>query len=624
MQDVFPAVLPGLHARRHVWQKHFDACLPRDIATDGIRLCIRPSAPHHYWQPAFKLSEEETSFVGGEIASLLSRGLISRSRSAKWCVNPFVVRQPCGKRRVCFDMSQLTDHLEFASFKMEGLPEARSLLRPNMWMGRLDLKDAYHSIATHPTSRPYLAFHFLGQVFQWNVLPFGLAAAPLHFTQVLSLALRPLRDQGIQIVQYLDDLLIVAETPAIVCSQLLRTIHWLARLGFQIGIKKSHLEPTQRISFLGFILDTTTMELIVPREKLRKISRECYSAIRAGVLPARKLASLLGLLQSVTAAINLGTLHSRNLQRLLGPRHFLNAWNASVPLNEDARADLLWWASHARDWNGRPLPLSPPPPTVTIMTDASEVGWGIVTPHQTLSGYWPSAVAGNSSNWRELWTACRAVIWASRHHPGESLLLLTDNTTTVAALNRQGTTACEQLLLLAREALISAARASLSIRAAYLPGSENGLADAASRRAARHDYMISDLAFRQIQEVAPGRLHLDAFASATTTRLPKFWTRADNALARHFPRQGLYAFPPPRLILPTIQRAWYCRVKWMALVTPAWSSLLALPLLRQISPSPLFLPARAVVRESPSHHRVHPTSQGLWVWFPRFWNLLPP
>ena len=84
---------------------------------------------------------------------------------------------------------------------------------------------------------------------------------------------------------------------------------------------------------------------------------------------------LLGHMVSVAELTHLDRLHTHPLQLdLLSqwlPHH--NSLEARVPLDQVVLADLPWW--FAQDNTGNGIPLHPPEPTVTSMTDASLVGW---------------------------------------------------------------------------------------------------------------------------------------------------------------------------------------------------------------------------------------------------------
>ena len=52
-------------------------------------------------------------------------------------------------------------------------------------------------------------------------------------------------------------------------------IYLLQDLGFVLNIKKSVLEPSQKIDFLGMVIDSMKMKISLPREKLVKLMSQC-------------------------------------------------------------------------------------------------------------------------------------------------------------------------------------------------------------------------------------------------------------------------------------------------------------------------------------------------------------
>ena len=81
------------------------------------------------------------------------------------------------------------------------------------------------------------------------------------------------------IVCYLDDFLIIASTYD-ECLQALNVILWLLReLGFQINYNK--LEgPCQSLVFFGIVLDSTSMTLSIPQEKMDEV-KQCMNTFMA-------------------------------------------------------------------------------------------------------------------------------------------------------------------------------------------------------------------------------------------------------------------------------------------------------------------------------------------------------
>ncbi len=87
-----------------------------------------------------------------------------------------------------------------------------SQIRSEDWFETIDLKDAYFHISILPQHRKFLRFAFRGKAYQYRVLPSVLALSPRTFTNCVDAALAPLRLQGIRILNYIADLLILAQS----------------------------------------------------------------------------------------------------------------------------------------------------------------------------------------------------------------------------------------------------------------------------------------------------------------------------------------------------------------------------------------------------------------------------
>ena len=74
--------------------------------------------------------------------------------------------------------------------------------------------------------------------------------------------------------------------------------------------------PTQRILFLGMLIDSTTMEFILPTEKSENIQRECRNLLKTQQLSIRQISRVLGLLEFTRPAIWAAPLHYRHIQLL--------------------------------------------------------------------------------------------------------------------------------------------------------------------------------------------------------------------------------------------------------------------------------------------------------------------
>ena len=96
--------------------------------------------------------------------------------------------------------------------------------------------------------------------------------------------------------------------------------------------------------------------------------------------------------------------------------------------------------------------MSVPPPDIQLMNDASCFGWSEAILPDRVMGQWPPDYQLMSTNWLEL----KAVLSLEHFLPrvrGQNVLLMTDNTTVVSCLRRQGSLRSDPLMSLTMEIL---------------------------------------------------------------------------------------------------------------------------------------------------------------------------
>jgi len=155
-------------------------------------------------------------------------------------------------------------------------------------------------------------------------------------------------------------------------------IYVLQMLGFVINIKKSVLEPLQKIDFLGVEIDSvamTHMTTSLPQEKVELIRKHCQDIMGKENVSIRELTSLVGRLSSTAIAVLPAPLQYRYLQRnqiqaLSKSQNF----DSIIPLSPQAKGEITWWIENLSLSNGRSLLTVPA--QLVISSDASLQGWG--------------------------------------------------------------------------------------------------------------------------------------------------------------------------------------------------------------------------------------------------------
>ena len=93
-------------------------------------------------------------------------------------------------------------------------------------------------------------------MWEFACLPFGLASAPKVFTKLLKPVVSILRQMGLRIIIYLDDILIMPQSCSLTLTHASTALNLLEGLGFEVNYEKSCLEPSQVIEFIGFEINS--------------------------------------------------------------------------------------------------------------------------------------------------------------------------------------------------------------------------------------------------------------------------------------------------------------------------------------------------------------------------------
>jgi len=152
-------------------------------------------------------------FIDQEINALLIKGVITEcDHECEEFISPiFVTEKSDGGFRLILNLKKLNESIEKIKFKMQTLTSILCLIRPNMFMAKLDIKDAYYSIPIGKDHQRLLKFKHRDRIYKFHALPNGYTAGPRKYTKVMKPPLALLRKQyNILIADYIDDLITMA------------------------------------------------------------------------------------------------------------------------------------------------------------------------------------------------------------------------------------------------------------------------------------------------------------------------------------------------------------------------------------------------------------------------------
>lgn len=535
----------------------------------------------------------------------------------------FIVPKRQGGLRPILNLKPLNQYVVPNHFKMETLRSILKSLKKGDWAVTLDLKDAYFHIPVHQNYRQFLRFSVLGRKFQYRAMPFGLRSAPRIFTKVMSVVGAFLRKQLIHIFMYLDDWMLKNQNKNLLTKQLHYTQDLLGKLGLMINKDKSCLTPTQTLEYLGAIIQLKEGLVYPSEDRFKDINHMISAILHLQTVEARVMLRLLGLMASCIDLVPWARLHMRPIQL------YLLAWwtpakqtlDYKIPLFSPLKQHLYWWMDRENFFKG--VLLEQESAQVTLITDASQSGWGAHLNSYQTAGHWPDHYNSKHINWLELKAVQLALKTFLQHVKNKSVLVRTDNATVVSYINKQGGTHAPELCYLTWDLLKWCILHKIKIQSVHIPGRRNILADALSRGRQiirmtewSLNTTVVNLLFQQL-----GTPVIDLFATSANKKLPVFCSPlpeetavAVDALSMNWTGIFAYAFPPPIILQRVLQKVQNhdCIILLIAPMWPrqSWYS----QLLDLIVDFPIKLPELQDLLSQRGYHHPDPTVFNLVAW----------
>ncbi|XP_059894386.1 uncharacterized protein LOC132447566, partial [Gadus macrocephalus] len=597
----------GRFSQRHLsyWQEQTTDPWIVSTLSNGYTLQFRRRPPTFSGIKVTVVTNPDRSLVlRQEVATLLGKGAIEvvepQEQLDGFYSTYFLVPKKDGGFRPILDLRGLNQFLKVLPFHMLRVADVLQAIAQGDWFVSIDLKDAYFHVPITQRHRRFLRFAFLGKVYQFRVLPFGLSLAPRIFTRCVAAALSPLQATGMAILPYLDDWLVISPTREQAVRDTAMLLSHVDRLGLMVNFTKSNLTPCRVVSYLGLVLDSVAMRACLSPKRVATILQLLQRFRRGKLLEYSLFLRLIGMLTSASMVVPLGLLELRPLQIWVNGLHLDPKWQRHKMVRVSGRClrALRPWRERAYLIAGSPLGRIASRREV-VETDASLSGWGAVWQCRTVRGQWDAQQRLEHINVLEL----LAVFLALRHFlpvlRGRHVLVRTDNTSTVYHVNHQGGTRSRQSLRVTQRLLPWAFPHFLSLRAVHVPGVRNTAADLLSRQGPPpgewrlHPEVVGMIWDRY------GRAVADLFASEETTHCPLWFSLTErtsplgqDALAHAWPDSLLYAFPPIPLLLATLDRVQRgCHS--LLLVAPHWPGRPWFPpLLKLLNGEPWCLPER--------------------------------
>lgn len=523
--------------------------------------------------------------------------------------------------RFILNLKSLNKFVETHHFKLEDLRTALKLISRDVYLAKIDVKDAYFFISIHPEHRKYLRFQWQGNsssnskiLYQFNVLPFGLSTAPYVFTKVMKPVAKLLRTAGYLSTLYLDDWFLLGNSFTQCLDNIEKTKLLLTALGFIINKEKSCLVPSKSCIFLGYCIDSEKLQVSLPHDKICRIQKEIDKFLGLQRCKIREFAQFIGLLISACPAIEYGWMYTKSIERLkfLSLKPNLD-YNAYMNIPDWIKPDLYWWQKAVKT---SVCKIKTDTYCLEIFSDASTTGWGAACGEQRASGPWSEQERTYHINYLELLAAFLGLKTFTMNLTNCQVLLRVDNTTALSYINRMGGIQYPHLTEITKQLWQYCESRQLFVFASYISSKDNTLADTESRKLHPDiEWQLSDAGFQQVVTKL-GTPEVDLFASRTNKKCVQYisWTRDPDAIAVNaftvtWSRYFFYAFPPFSVILKSLRKIISDQATGI-MVVPMWPTQPWFPLFKKLLVTELIIlkPDRNnsfIISPSSSNRQVH-------------------
>ena len=175
---------------------------------------------------------------------------------------------------------------------------------------------------------------------------------------------------GNSVFPYINNWLLIAQSHTQALKDIALTLSLLADLGLKVNVTKSVLTTSQRVTYIGAVLDSHRGPISLENVQSRYILLSTTSSLmRSSQLIKYNASSATSVIQY--AQLKMCLLQSWYLS-LFNP--LLNPPTMLLQVTPEHASQLIWWIISANLFLGRPF--APLQLTAQITTDASLVSWG--------------------------------------------------------------------------------------------------------------------------------------------------------------------------------------------------------------------------------------------------------
>jgi hypothetical protein len=207
--------------------------------------------------PLYGMSQNELKVLRKYLQENLGKGFIRASRSP--AASPVIfVKKPGGGLRFCVDYRGLNAVTIKNRYPLPLIRETLERLAKAKFYTKLDIIAAFNRLRIAKGDEWMTAFRTRYGLFEYLVMPFGLANAPSTFQHYVNDVLRPYLD--VFCTAYIDDILIYSEDLHTHRKHVNLVLEALKDAGLQLDVDKCEFHKTE-VLYLGLVITTNGIRM---------------------------------------------------------------------------------------------------------------------------------------------------------------------------------------------------------------------------------------------------------------------------------------------------------------------------------------------------------------------------
>ena len=331
------------------------------------------------------------------------------------------------KPRLCINARFLNLWMRDSPFLLDKLRDVPRYVYPDSLMSKSDDKSGYDHVLLTEESMQSFGIRWGDWWLVCAKLPFGWRNSPFVYQTLGLSATHFFRNIGIACSLCIDDRLnreiftnegywsrLIAERDTVYSKQSAEAAVYivcklLVHLGYFLGLGKCVLRPTNCITYLGMVVNSSLQAFQIPVGEMVS-----YAALREEVLsgsvniPVKTLQRLMGKAMSFSLAFRGAKFFIREMATAVG----LASGTGLAKITPDLKENILFWR-FLDHWTGHVSWRLEKHVAIEISTDASQSRWAGVIHRQptdlVLGDFWEAPLTKEKINIKEFWAVARGI-----------------------------------------------------------------------------------------------------------------------------------------------------------------------------------------------------------------------